>query len=392
MPFPGGIHAAALTRGVEIPIMEKFIRQEGPMGYEALRRFVPGNAAKEIPPGNPACPVNGRDVYRALAAHETIVMACNIRIPLVVPGIMRAAKELDAVVAFELAKSEGDLKGGYTGMNPEIFVRTLLAAAKKAEFDTPFVIHGDHITVKNTTEAEIEGARALIAAELAAGYTSFAIDASFNEIPDNARITADLAGPIAERKLGLEVEVGEIKSAGTEAHLSTVEEAVELMERLAAAGVRPDLLAINNGSKHGNYLEGEKISIDLERTGQIYRAVHDRFGVSIAQHGITGTPVHLIGKFASFGIRKGNVGTQWQNIAHAGLPPELMGRMRDWAKGAGKDIKFATKPFKAEIDAVPTSYASGIEKAAYEEAKLLFQAFRAAGTARIVADALTARA
>jgi len=57
------------------------------------------------------------------------------------------------------------------------------------------------------------------------------------------------------------VEVGEIKSAGTESALSTVEEAVELMERLSAAGVAPDLLAINNGSKHGNYLEGEKISI-----------------------------------------------------------------------------------------------------------------------------------
>lgn len=362
------------------------------MGYEALRRFVPENAAKEIPPGNPACPVNGRDAYRALAAHETIVMACNIRIPLVVPGIMRAAKELDAVVAFELAKTEGDLKGGYTGMTPEIFVRTLIAAAKKAEFDTPFIIHGDHITVKNTTEAEIEGARALIAAELAAGYTSFAIDASFNEIPDNARITASLAGPIVEKQLGLEVEVGEIKSAGTEAHLSTVEEAVDLMERLTAAVIRPDLLAINNGSKHGNYLEGEKISIDLERTGQIYRAIHGRFGVSIAQHGITGTPLHLVGKFASFGIRKGNVGTQWQNIAHAGLPPELMGRMRDWAKGAGKDIKFATRQFKAEIDAVPAPFAEAIEKAAYEEAKRLFQAFRASGTAKIVAGALTARA
>jgi fructose-bisphosphate aldolase class II len=361
------------------------------MDYKSMTRFVPENAAKAIPPGNPACPVNGRDVYRALASHKTIVMACNIRIPLVIPGIMRAAKELDAVVAFELAKSEGDLKGGYTGMTPEIFVRTIVAAAKRAEFDTPFVIHGDHITVKNTSEAEVEGARALIAAELAAGYTSFAIDASFNEIPDNARITASLAGPIVERKLGLEVEVGEIKSAGTEAHLSTVEEAVDLMERLTAAGIHPDLLAINNGSKHGNYLEGEKISIDLDRTGEIYRAIHDRFGVSIAQHGITGTPLHLIGKFAEYGIRKGNVGTQWQNVAHAGLPPELMGRMRDWAREAGKDIKFATKPFKAEIDAVPAQFASMIEKAAYDEAKSLFQAFRAVGTAKIVAGALAGK-
>ncbi|RJP24228.1 MAG: fructose-bisphosphate aldolase, partial [Deltaproteobacteria bacterium] len=189
--------------------------------------------------------------------------------------------------------------------------------------------------------------------------------------------------------LGLEVEVGEIKSAGTEAHLSTVEEAVELMERLATAGVSADLLAINNGSKHGNYLEGEKISIDLDRTGEIYRAIHGRFGASIAQHGITGTPLHLVGNFAEYGIRKGNVGTQWQNVAHAGLPPELMERMRAWAREAGKDIKFATKPFKAEIDAVPAEAAARIEKAACDEAKALFKAFRAEGTAKIVAESVT---
>ncbi|MCL5885189.1 MAG: class II fructose-bisphosphate aldolase [Deltaproteobacteria bacterium] len=362
------------------------------MSWSGLKKFVPPNAAAKIPADNPACPLSGRDVYLALAPHKVIIMACNIRIPAVIPGIMRAAKDLSAVIAFELAKTEGALDGGYTGQPPEVFVSTILDHAKKVGFDVPFVIHGDHITVKNTTGKEIEGSRALIAAELAAGYTSFAIDASFNPIPDNARITAELAKPIQERGLGLEVEVGEIKSAGSESNLSTVEEAVGLMERLSAAGVSPQLLAINNGSKHGNYLEGEKIFIDLDRTGRIYEAVHERFGVSIAQHGITGTPLHLIGKFADYGIRKGNVGTQWQNIAHDGLPADLMRRMREWAKAEGKDIKFATRPFKAEIDAIPAESAETIEKAAYEEASALIKAFRAAGTVDIVADYLAARA
>ncbi|MBI5419088.1 MAG: class II fructose-bisphosphate aldolase [Deltaproteobacteria bacterium] len=362
------------------------------MNWTALKKFVPANAAAKVPADNPACPVNGRDVFKALSPHKTIVMACNIRIPSVIPGIMQAADELGAVVAFELAKTEGNVDGGYTGMTPEIFVSTILSCAKKANFTVPFVIHGDHITVKNTSEKEIQDARALIAAELAAGYTSFAIDASFNPIPDNARFTAELSAPIRECGLGLEVEVGEIKSAGSESTLSTVEEAVELMERLTAAGVSPDLLAVNNGSKHGNYLEGEKIFIDLDRTGQIHEAVHHRFGVDIAQHGITGTPLHLIGKFADYGIRKGNVGTQWQNIAHEGLPPALMQRMRDWAKAAGKDIKFATKQFKQEIDAIPAEYAGKIERAAYREALQLFRAFRAEGTAKIVADYLAVRA
>lgn len=361
------------------------------MNREPLRKFVPENAAGAIPPGSPACPLNGRDVFRALSPHNVIVMACNIRIPSVIPGIMKAAAELDAVVAFELAKTEGNIDGGYTGMTPAIFTSTIHRYAAEAGFATPFVIHGDHITVKDSSAKEIEAARALIDAEIAAGYTSFAIDASFNPIPVNAEITAALSRPIIERNLGLEVEVGEIKAAGSEAALSTVEEACELMERLAEAGVAADLLAINNGSKHGNYLEGEKIFIDLDRTREIYEAVHGRFGVSIAQHGITGTPLHLIGRFADCGIRKGNVGTQWQNVAHAGLPPDLMRRMREWAKGAGKDIKFATKQFKREIDAIPGESARGIEDAAYREALSLLRAFRAEGTAGIVAGHLTAR-
>ena len=358
------------------------------MDWTALKKFVPPNIAWKIPFDNPACPLNGRDVYKALSPHKVIVMACNIRIPSVIPGIMKAAQELNSVVAFELAKTEGNIDGGYTGMTPEIFANTILTYAWKVQFAQPFLIHGDHITVKNISPKEIDEGRALIAAEIAAGYTSFAIDASFNPIPDNARITAELAAPIRERNLGLEVEVGEIKSAGSESTLSTVEEAVELMKRLEAEGVSPELLAINNGSKHGNYLEGEKIFIDLERTGQIHEAVHGRFGVDIAQHGITGTPLHLVGRFADYGIRKGNVGTQWQNVAHKGLPPALMRKMRDWAKAAGKDIKFATKQFKQEIDAIPKEYAEKIERAAYQEALQLLRAFRAEGTAKIVADYL----
>ena len=183
--------------------------------------------------------------------------------------------------------------------------------------------------------------------------------------------------------------MGEIKSTGQEAEITTVAEAVDFIRGLRAQGVHPDLLAINNGSKHGNYLEGEKISIDLERTGEIYKAIKE-FGVCIAQHGVTGTPLHLIGIFADYGIRKANVGTQWQNVAHAGLPEDLMAEMRAWAAENKKDIKMAAKPFKDKIDSIPASFQQKIADQAYEEAKVFIQAFRAVGTASRVLEGLTA--
>ena len=59
-------------------------------------------------------PVPGNYIFEAVRDTEAIVMAANARIALVIPGILRAAKDLDSAVILELAKSECDLDGGYT--------------------------------------------------------------------------------------------------------------------------------------------------------------------------------------------------------------------------------------------------------------------------------------
>ena len=110
--------------------------------------------------------------------------------------------------------------------------------------------------------------------------------------------------------LGLEVEVGEIKGPG---ELTTVEEAQFFIGGLNSWGIFPDLLAISNGSLHGTYDTGQQEGIDLQRTQDIAHVIRP-FGVSIAQHGISGTPIEKVAKFANFGINKGNVATLFQNI------------------------------------------------------------------------------
>ncbi len=351
------------------------------MSFEKLLKFRPEGFIKKFGENNKVCAINLKKIMEVFKHENLIFMACNIRIKHVVPGIMRAANELDAIVGFELAKSEGDLNGGYTGQTPDVFTEMLYEYAEETKFELPFFIHADHITIKKDTPEEIETGRKLIDAQLKAGFTSFAIDASFNEIPINIRITTDLAQPIIEQHIGLEAEVGEIKGMGKEGeYLTTVEEATEYISGLKENNVHPDLLAINNGSKHGNYAPGEEVHIDLQRTKDIYEAIK-KFDVAIAQHGITGTPLHLVGKFADCGIRKGNVGTLWQNIAHEGLPEELFNEMKTWAEKENKNIKFATKQFKKEIDSIPVENRKKIEEKAYEEAKEFIKAFRAAGTA-----------
>jgi fructose-bisphosphate aldolase, class II len=337
---------------------------------------------------NTVCLLNGKDVFSALRHENMIVMACNARIRHVVPGIMKAAQELDAVVAFELTRTEGGLDGGYTGQSPRVYFDAIIEYAERCSFTKPFIIHGDHITIRDTSVAESSEAEELIKDQIETGFTSFALDASFNPVSDNIRIVSALAKSVTGEGYGLEVELGEVKPVGNESNLTTLAETEAFLAGLAAQGIGPDLLAIDNGSKSGNYLEGEMVRIDLDRTREIFQTAKS-FGLAgLVQHGITGTPLRIVGKLSEYGIRKGNIGTLWQNVAHAGLPLDLMDAMRLWAKENKKDIKYATGIFKKEIDAIPEENCRQIHDMAYREAKEFLTAFNSKGSASKLAGCL----
>lgn len=43
------------------------------MNWTALKKFVPPNAAAKVPKENPACPLNGRDVFHFRVFHRHLV-------------------------------------------------------------------------------------------------------------------------------------------------------------------------------------------------------------------------------------------------------------------------------------------------------------------------------
>jgi fructose-bisphosphate aldolase class II len=357
------------------------------MKNQLLER-VPEKVRNILGSGSTVCILGGKDVFSALKDEKLIIMGCNPRIKHAIPGIMKAAEELDAVVAFELTRSEGGTDGGYTGQTPELFCNTIFEFAERFKFTKPFIIHGDHITIQNTGSAEISAASELIRAQIEAGYTSFAIDASFNPLPDNIKIVTDLAKLVSQPDYGLELELGDSPPESGPPPLTTTEEAEEFLGAVTRHGIMPQLLSINNGSKKGNYLEGEVVKIDLALTRQIFDIAASNGLSGLVQHGITGTPLHLVGKLAEYGIRKGNIGTLWQNVAHAGLPLELMDAMRLWARENKKDIKYATRVFKSEIDAIPEKNVKLIHEMAFREAREFLTAFYARGSATKLAQSL----
>jgi fructose-bisphosphate aldolase, class II len=363
--------------------------------------------------------MKGNIMFEALADEPTIIMACNTRVTKgIARGIMRAAKDADAAVIFELAKSECDLNGGYTGLTPQMYADRIRAAADEAGHDV-WLLHADHITVKTGTPEEMADVKKLIAAQIEAGYMSFAIDASHlfdlngktveEELAKNVEKTVELAKFIHENApagFGLEVEVGEIGRTDSDGMvLTSPEEATCFIRELLKRGVKPHVLAIANGSTHGNVYDEngkpiEQSSIDIKRTIEVGRALSEMSSVRIAQHGITGTPLRIIKyDFPKQYIRKGNVGTHWQNIVWEALEKyehALYNKIWNWTiekyrkpgksdiEVFGKNSKYAIKQFFNEIDHLGTETEKHLERMAMQEAKIFFDAFNAKGTASVV--------
>lgn len=371
-------------------------------------------------------PINGNKIFEALKDKGAIVMACNVRMTYeAVRGIIRAAKEMDAAVIFELARTESDLEGGYTGITPKEYYKRCVKASDEVGFDI-WALHADHIGIKKGDEEDIKKTKELVKGQIDAGYTSFAIDAShlFNfqgktveeELADNIRCTTEVAKFIQQNKkgdFGLEVEVGEIGRTDAKGMILTKpEEAVAFIKALNRNGVFPQVIAVANGSTHGNVYDAEgnpieQVSIDIERTKEIAKALRkNNLNVRIAQHGITGTPLNLIKeKFPHGDIVKGNVATYWQNLVYDIMKeknPEFYKEIWKWVMEKykeknpgkneteifGKNSKKAIKVFKDKIENLSDDIKAAIEERAYEEAKKFFDAFNAEGSADIVRKSL----
>ncbi|MDR1377622.1 MAG: class II fructose-bisphosphate aldolase [Synergistaceae bacterium] len=354
--------------------------------------------------------VSGRDIYTAAKELGCVVLAANCRCPLTAKGVLRAAKKLNAAVVLEIAKSET----GYCLGNFDNLPTYAAKYSRELGDGVIFAMHVDHYGIKGA--ADINKAVSHLPALVAQSWTSLAVDASHLQDYDNLCATRDVTMSIPPY-LGLEVEVGEIKGAG---ELSTVEEALFFIGGLNSWGVYPDLLAISNGSLHGTYdaSSGQQEGIDLNRTLEIAEAIAP-YGVSIAQHGISGTPLHKVEEFHNYRINKGNVATLFQNVAFGlkmdpetgnadtstgayvkeserGVSDALWSKIIAWADGnkisrKGGDYKKANLPFGEAILRETPEVVERIVGETEEWASRFIKAMKGEGSADKVLEVINRR-
>ena len=273
---------------------------------KALQIGRPPNVVRCFP-NSKALIVSGKFIDRAmLVKGGAIAMAANGRNSFVIRGALKAAQRANAAIIIEIAKSEGGANA-YCAVNYWNMARIVDATCNELGITIPVAIHADHYGLKN--DGDVEAAKTEIPSLFEAGITSIAIDAS--HMPDDKNLLANLAlNSFVPKWAGLETEIGEIK--GKEG-LSTVEEALFLIQGLNAHDIFPDWIALNNGTTHG--IEASDTGIQVELTARIHDAL-EKYKVSGAQHGTSGNSSERLREIASkTRTTKANVATALQMIS-----------------------------------------------------------------------------
>jgi fructose-bisphosphate aldolase class II len=373
---------------------------------KALEIGRPPNVVKLFP-NSRALLVSGKVIDRAMIAKgKAMTIAANGRNHFVIRGTLQAAQRANAAVIIEIAKSEGGASS-YCAVTSWSIARETDALCNELGITIPVAIHGDHYGIKS--EKDVKTAMVEIPSMFDAGTTSIAVDAS--HLPDDQNLLANLAiNPHIPKWAGYETEVGEIK--GKEG-LSTVEEALFLIQGLNAHGIFPDWIALNNGTTHG--IEASDAGIQVPLTKDIHNALA-KYKISGAQHGTSGNNSERLRQIAQqTRTTKANVATALQMItwgvqvnefgnayldengefvklSDQGMTDEMWAEMVAYAKSknlkAG-DYKKLNLPFENKLLGLPREIrarmAKGVEDFVYE---LLTKVFNAQDTAPLAIEAI----
>ncbi len=362
---------------------------------------------KRLFPNSRAFIVSGKVVDRAMIAKgKAIAMAANGRNQFVIRGVLQAAQRANAPVIIEIAKSEGGTKA-YCAVNCWNIAMLVDTLCNELGITIPVAVHADHYGIKN--EKDLAAAKVEIPTLFEAGMTSVAIDASF--LPDDKNLLASIAiNPYIPKWAGLETEVGEIKGAEG---LSTVEEALFLIQGLNANEIFPDWIALNNGTTHG--IEEKDSGIQVPLTADIHTAL-EKYKVSGAQHGTSGNSSERLRQIAakthttkanvatalqmiSWGVQVNDYGNaildangNFSKVKGEGISEDLWTEMvayaqsKSWKKG---DYKNLNLPFENKLLAQPKEIrdriAKGVEDFAY---KMMSEVLNSQDTAPLAVEAI----
>ncbi len=239
-------------------------------------------------------PASIHDLYLAMGRGDAggfTVPAINVRAMAydTARAVIRAAKKLNAgAFIFEIARSEI----GYTEQRPHEYAAVVLGAALREGFTGPLFIQGDHVQTNAKKynspdrDKELDGLRALIKEEIAAGFYNIDIDtstlvdlekATLDEQQEvNVNLAADFTAFIRKHEpQGVTVsvggEIGEVGGKNSDVHElhAYMKGFNAALKQRGANLVGLSKISVQTGTAHGGFINADgtlrmDVKIDLK--------------------------------------------------------------------------------------------------------------------------------
>ena len=309
-------------------------------------------------------PASIHDLYMAMGRGDAsgfTVPAINVRAMSydTARAVVRAAKKLNAgAFIFEIARSEI----GYTEQRPHEYAAVVIAAALREGFTGPLFIQGDHVQTNakkfNSPERdkELDGLRALIKEEMAAGFynididTSTLVDLSKATLAEQQEVNVNLAAEFAtfirkHEPKGVTVsvggEIGEVGGKNSDVHeLHAYMDGFNAALGKNGAMVGLSKISVQTGTAHGGFINADgtlrmDVKIDLKTLEELSNAARKDYGLGGAvQHGASTLPPEAFDAFPRHGACEIHLATDFQNMVyeHPQFPADLKSEMYAWIR------------------------------------------------------------
>jgi fructose/tagatose bisphosphate aldolase len=377
-------------------------------------------------------PASIHDLYMAMGRGDAggfTVPAINVRAMSydTARAVIRAAKSLNAgAFIFEIARSEI----GYTEQRPHEYAAVVLGAALREGFTGPLFIQGDHVQTNakkyNSPERdkELDGLRALITEEIAAGFynididTSTLVDLSKATLPEqqevNVNLAADFTAFIRKHEpksvtVSVGGEIGEVGGKNSDVHeLHAYMDGFNAALRARGEMVGLSKISVQTGTAHGGFINADgtlrmDVKIDLKTLEELSNAARRDYGLGGAvQHGASTLPPDAFDAFPRHGACEIHLATDFQNMVyeHPHFPAELKAEMYDWIRQNAleerkpkdteeqfiyKARKKAIGPFKKRMWSLPEDAKRAIGQSLEDRFSFLMNQLRIPDTAGAVA-------
>jgi fructose/tagatose bisphosphate aldolase len=377
-------------------------------------------------------PASIHDLYMAMGRGDAggfTVPAINVRAMSyeTARAVIRSAKKLNAgALIFEIARSEI----GYTEQRPHEYAAVVIGAALREGFTGPVFIQGDHVQTNAKKynspdrDKELEGIRALIKEEIAAGFynididTSTLVDLSKATLPEQQEVNVNLAAEFTEfiRKhepQGVTVsvggEIGEVGGKNSDVHeLRAYMDGYNVGLKKRGQYVGLSKISVQTGTAHGGFVNADgtvrtDVKIDLHTLEELSRVARKEYGLGGAvQHGASTLPPEAFDAFPRAGACEIHLATDFQNMIydHAQFPGDLKAEMYAWLREHAteerkpkdteeqfiyKARKKAIGPFKQRMWSLSDAQRRALGQSLEERFTFLMQQLKINDTAAVVA-------